>query len=89
MDAVNYDGTVILDYRLLNGSFLIEIKDNGSGITEDDKKKIFDLYYSTKKDGNGLGLSITQKIISQHDGTIEIENNYPAGSIFKIKIPQQ
>ena len=88
MDAVNYDGTVILDYRLLNGSFLIEIKDNGSGITEDDKKKIFDLYYSTKKDGNGLGLSISQKIISQHDGTIEIENNNPSGSIFKIKIPQ-
>ena len=89
IDAVNDDGNVILDYRLINDVFLIEIKDNGSGIAEENKKKIFDLYYSTKKDGNGLGLSITQKIISQHDGTIEIENNYPAGSIFKIKIPQQ
>jgi signal transduction histidine kinase len=75
--------------KAVNDVFLIEIKDNGSGIAEENKKKIFDLYYSTKKDGNGLGLSITQKIISQHDGTIEIENNYPAGSIFKIKIPQQ
>ncbi len=88
MDEVSDDGIVILDYHLMNDLFLIEIKDNATGISEENKKKIFDLYYSTKKDGNGLGLSISQKIISQHNGTIEIENNKPTGSIFKIKIPQ-
>ncbi len=88
-DAVNGNGVVTLDYYIDKNSFIIDIKDNGKGISEENKKKIFDLYYSTKKDGNGLGLSISQKIISQHDGTIEIENNLPEGSIFRIKIPLQ
>ncbi len=87
-DAVAENGVVNLNYHLEENFFLIEIEDNGTGIDEVNKKKIFDLYYSTKKDGNGLGLSISQKIISQHNGTIEIEDNSPKGTIFKIKIPQ-
>ena len=88
-DAVSESGIVNLNYQLMNDSFIIEVKDNGTGISAENKKKIFDLYYSTKKEGNGLGLSISQKIISQHDGIIEMENNKPSGSIFKIKIPQK
>ena len=88
-DAVTENGLVNLNYYLLGKSFIIEVRDNGTGISDEYKRKIFDLYFSTKKDGNGLGLSITQKIISQHNGTIEIEDNLPKGTIFKIKIPKQ
>ena len=88
-DAVNENGIVNLNYYLIGKLFTIEVRDDGSGISEEYKRKIFDLYFSTKKDGNGLGLSITQKIISQHNGTIEIEDNSPKGTIFKIKIPRQ
>ena len=88
-DAVNQNGIVTLNYNLQGKLFIIEIRDNGTGISEENKKKIFDLYFSTKRNGNGLGLSISQKIISQHDGTTEIEDNTPTGTIFKIKIPQQ
>ena len=88
-DAVDEDGFVKVNYTLNGKLFEIEISDNGTGISDDNKKKIFDLYFSTKKEGNGLGLSISQKIISQHNGSIEIEDNLLAGTIFKIKIPQQ
>ena len=88
-DAVPENGIVNLNYYQLGKYFIIEIRDNGTGIDDENKRKIFDLYFSTKKDGNGLGLSISQKIISQHNGTIEIENNSPRGTIFKIKIPKQ
>ncbi|MGA9294833.1 MAG: ATP-binding protein [Ignavibacteriaceae bacterium] len=88
-DAVAENGIVNLNYYLLGKSFIIEVRDDGTGISDENKRKIFDLYFSTKKDGNGLGLSISQKIISQHNGTIEIEDNLPKGTIFKIKIPKQ
>ena len=88
LDVAGDNGAVSLGYFLQDRLFIMEIKDNGTGISEEYKRKIFDLYFSTKKDGNGLGLSISQKIISQHNGTIEIEDNLPTGTIFKLKIPQ-
>jgi signal transduction histidine kinase len=45
------------------------------------------LYYTTKKDGNGLGLSISQKIIAQHNGTISVSSKLNQGSLFKIILP--
>ena len=85
---MNNKSKVSLNYYLLDSNLYIEVIDNGSGITDENKKKIFDLYFTTKKDGNGLGLSITQKIISQHNGLIKIENNLPTGTIFKLILPQ-
>ena len=87
-DSVNDKSKVSLRYYLFNSYLYIEVIDNGSGITDENKKKIFDLYFTTRKDGNGLGLSITQKIVSQHNGYIKIENNLPSGTIFKIILPQ-
>jgi signal transduction histidine kinase len=87
-DSVNDKSKVSLKYYLFNSYLYIEVIDNGSGITDENKKKIFDLYFTTRKDGNGLGLSITQKIVSQHNGYIKIENNLPSGTIFKIILPQ-
>jgi signal transduction histidine kinase len=87
-DSVNDKSKVSLKYYLFNSYLYIEVIDTGSGITDENKKKIFDLYFTTRKDGNGLGLSITQKIVSQHNGYIKIENNLPSGTIFKIILPQ-
>ncbi len=60
-DAVNDKSKVSLKYYLFSSYLYIEVIDNGSGITNENKKKIFDLYFTTKKDGNGLGLSIYTK----------------------------
>ena len=86
-DAVAKNGQVILSYYKSKTNLIIEIKDNGSGIAQDQLEKIFDLYYTNKKDGNGIGLSISQKIISQHNGTISVTSKENQGSTFKIILP--
>ncbi len=88
-DAVGKDGEVILNYFRLKNDLVIEIKDNGSGISPEQQKKIFDLYFTTKKDGNGLGLSISQKIIIQHNGSIGVYSKLNNGTTFKIILPMQ
>lgn len=87
-DAVEINGKVQLDYICENDKLVIIISDNGRGIPESDKGKIFDLYYTSRKDGTGIGLSITHKIIEQHNGTITFESAVNAGTTFKIIIPQ-
>jgi len=88
-DAVTDTGEISINYFILKNDFAIEITDNGIGMSSEQQKKIFDLYYTTKKDGNGLGLSITQKIIAQHKGTISISSKVNNGTTFKIILPLQ
>ena len=73
----------------LKNDLVIQISDNGIGISTEQQKKIFDLYFTTKKDGNGLGLSISQKIISQHNGSISVSSKVNKGTTFKIILPIQ
>lgn len=89
IDAVNHEGEVNLKYSKVRNDLVIEIADNGSGISDEQQKKIFDLYFTTKKDGNGLGLSISQKIISQHDGSISVTSSVNKGTTVKIILPMQ
>ncbi|MDH4230773.1 MAG: ATP-binding protein [Nitrospirota bacterium] len=58
--------------RLREGGVTIRIRDNGSGIKEKDLEKVFDPFYTTKKEGTGLGLSISKKIMQDHGGDIEL-----------------
>ncbi len=88
LDAVEKEGIVELDYNLNNNQLTIEITDNGPGIKEELKKKIFDLYFTTKNEGTGIGLSVAQKIISEHKGTIEIFSEPGKSTKFKITLPQ-
>ena len=60
----------------------------GKEYLKSEKKKIFDLYYTSRKDGTGIGLSITQKIIEQHNGNISFESALNKGTTFKILLPQ-
>lgn len=88
-DAVDKGGEVIVKYFKVRDEFVIQVSDNGIGISTEQQNKIFDLYFSTKKDGNGLGLSISQKIISQHNGTITVSSKVNNGTTFKIILPIQ
>ena len=88
-DAVNENGYVTINYYKLKKHFVIEVSDNGKGMNPEQQRKIFDLYYTTKKDGNGLGLSITQKIIAQHKGSITLDSALNKGTTFKIILPLQ
>ncbi len=74
------------DLTLPDTSDTIEVEDNGPGIDEDLRKKIFYPMITTRSEGNGLGLSIAQALISRHEGLIECDSS-PDGSTFTILLP--
>jgi signal transduction histidine kinase len=65
----------------------IEIADSGSGIPDDIRAKIFDLYFTTRKDGSGIGLAMTYRIIQLHSGSIDVQSKQNIGSTFTLKLP--
>jgi two-component system nitrogen regulation sensor histidine kinase NtrY len=65
----------------------LEVSDDGSGIPDEDKGKLFEPYYSTKKTGTGLGLTIVNAIIADHNGYIRVRDNKPKGTTFLIELP--
>jgi two-component system nitrogen regulation sensor histidine kinase NtrY len=65
----------------------IEVADNGKGILDRDKERIFEPYFSTKLSGTGLGLAIAKAVILEHQGRIWVEDNKPRGSRFIIELP--
>ncbi len=65
----------------------IEVSDSGSGIPDDIRAKIFDLYFTTRKDGSGIGLAMTYRIIQLHNGSIDVQSEQNIGSTFTLKLP--
>lgn len=61
--------------------------DSGVGIAPEEIGQLFEPYFTTKKDGTGLGLMIVQRIVREHGGTIEIESDKGRGTTFRIKLP--
>lgn len=89
LDATKKRGTISLRISKDKNDAVIVIKDTGEGIPQAIREKIFNLYFTTKSDGNGLGLSITHQIISQHNGTIEFTSEEKKGTMFTVRIPLQ
>jgi two-component system nitrogen regulation sensor histidine kinase NtrY len=65
----------------------LEVSDNGCGIPDEDKGRLFEPYYSTKKSGTGLGLTIVNAIVADHNGYIRVRDNQPKGTTFLIELP--
>jgi len=63
------------------------VSDSGHGIAPEDRTRLFEPYFSTKKTGTGLGLAIVESIISDHHGFIRVKDNVPVGSRFIIELP--
>lgn len=67
----------------------IRVKDTGPGIPEAIRHRVFDLYYTTKPGGTGIGLSLVQRIVNDHGGTVELESSDTAGTTFILHLPRQ
>ena len=88
--SIETEGEIVITTDFSDGILTVKIKDNGSGIDESIKDKIFTAGTTTKKVGigTGLGLAISQKIIQKHNGTISFTSKKNKGTEFIIKIPQ-
>ncbi len=87
--ASNNQGQVVIEtaYNSELQIITFSVSDQGCGISPEDKERLFEPYFSTKKSGTGLGLAIVSTIISDHNGYIRVRNNLPQGAKFTIELP--
>ena len=85
--AMSQGGELHVTLREEGRMAAIEIADSGSGIPDDIRAKIFDLYFTTRKDGSGIGLAMTYRIIQLHNGSIDVQSEQNIGSTFTLKLP--
>lgn len=80
-------GTIHISLHATESSILLTVADNGPGIDEQAKARLFEPYFSTRKSGTGLGLAITHTIVAEHNGSIRVQDNVPQGSVFTVELP--
>jgi signal transduction histidine kinase len=87
--AIQEEGVIVVKTQAVAAQNLIRIEftDSGPGITEKDLSKIFDPFFSTKANGTGLGLSVSYRIIRNHNGEIRVSNKPGEGTCFTIDLP--
>lgn len=94
-ESIGRDGTIILRARDGRVPFngiqtkvaIIEVEDDGPGIRPEVQGRLFDPFFSTKKEGTGLGLPISARIIDRHGGALDFETQVGRGTIFRIVLP--
>ncbi len=88
-DAMQDNGELTINIARARGDVKIEFIDNGKGISEENLKKVFDPFFTTKAvgKGTGLGMSISYRIITSHNGTINVESEVGKGTKFTITLP--
>ncbi|MDH5735453.1 MAG: ATP-binding protein, partial [Gammaproteobacteria bacterium] len=87
--AVGVDGRIVVTSLYRDGNIIVEISDNGPGISADSLSRIFDPFYTTKDvgEGTGLGLTVSRDIIVNHDGDIVVESKKGEGTTVRISLP--
>ena len=93
MKETGDDGVIDFTIKTNDRTLILSVADNGYGISDADKKKIFDRFYRVDKartrqqGGFGLGLSLAQQIVKSLKGSITVKDNTPQGTIFEVKLP--
>jgi signal transduction histidine kinase len=70
------------------GRVRVDVQDTGTGIQPEHLERIFDLYFTTKEKGSGVGLSLVYRIVQLHDGEVEVESTPGRGTTFRVFLPQ-
>lgn len=87
LHATDAGGEIVLRTYLRDNAIITEVADTGHGISKEHFGKIFDLYFTTKESGTGMGLSIVHRIVSEHGGRIEVESEVENGTRVKLIFP--
>jgi signal transduction histidine kinase len=89
LDATPAQGRIILRGLARANEYWIEVEDSGRGIPEPDRNRIYDLYFTTKPEGTGMGLPIVHQIVQGHGGKIDLESVTGRGSLFRVRLPME
>jgi len=87
IQAMPSGGTLIVSASRDQETVHLEIQDCGTGIPKDVQDKVFELYFTTKKSGSGIGLAETYKILQWHHGSVEFESVAERGTTFRFRLP--
>ena len=87
IQAMPKGGPLTISARRDEDAVVAEVRDQGMGIAQDVQDKIFELYFTTRKDGNGIGLAQTYQILQWHYGSVEFESKEGAGTTFRFRLP--
>jgi len=87
IQAIPKGGEITFKTEKSRNGILISIMDNGIGIPDEEKEKVFEPFFTKKERGTGLGLSVVKKIIDNHQGEIKITNREGGGTVFSIWLP--
>src|SRR5579863_7465431 len=87
VQAMPNGGVLTISARPRENAVIAEVQDQGSGIPQEMHDKVFELYFTTKKDGSGIGLAQTYQILQWHYGSIDFESGAGAGTTFRFHIP--
>lgn len=80
---------ISVDCRQEQESFIIDVRDNGPGLTAEQREQIFVPFFTTKPGGSGIGLSLARRIAQAHGGWITVFANEPRGSVFRLNLPAE
>jgi signal transduction histidine kinase len=87
VQAMPQGGTLTIAASRDDGSAQVDISDQGSGIPEDIRDKIYNLYFTTKKKGSGIGLAMTYRVMQLHNGSVEFSSVEGKGTTFRLRFP--
>ena len=97
-NAVKYtpkNAEIVIKAEALGDKVILSVRDNGTGLTSEQKEKVFDMYYTVNRGigdarrGMGLGLPLCQAIVKAHGSRLEVCDNTPKGTVFKFALPKE
>ena len=92
VEAIGRDGHIEIDVTGQPTEVRISVRDDGPGITDEERRHLFDPYYSARQAGRGLGLGLSKCwriVVTNHGGGIDVESQPGQGSLFVISLPRK
>ena len=87
IDAMPQGGELTIRTQRSSGGVILEVADRGEGLTDEERRRLFTPYYTTKQHGTGLGLAIVQSVVADHGGKISVDSEPARGTTFHIELP--